>query len=203
MTTLLYSPGACSLAPHIVLEWIGKPYIAQRVQIGSAELRAHNPSGAVPVLIEEDGWTLTQCGAILHYLGYKYREADLIGEQHDREQAELTRWICYFTGDLHPAFFPVFMTQRYTKAVDEQSLQQVKGAGVDLVGKKLEVLERHMGGREYILSKRSIVDAYAFPMLRWSEGTIENFANRYPACSGLQQRLNNCNHVKRVLSAEA
>lgn len=128
MTTLMYSPGACSLAPHIVLEWIGKPYTAERVQIGSAELRAKNPTGAVPVLIEDDGWTLTQCGAILHYLGYQHREADLIGDDNAREQADLTRWICYFTGDLHPAFFPVFMTQRYTQAIDEQSLNQVCGA---------------------------------------------------------------------------
>lgn len=95
------------------------------------------------------------------------------------------------------------MTQRYTQAIDEQSLKQVKAAGLELVNKKLEVLERHLGGREYILSKRSIVDAYAFPMLRWSEGMVDQFASRYPACFGLQQRLNECNHVKRVLSAEA
>ena len=68
MPKLLYHVGACSLAPHIVLEWIGAPYEAQSVEFGSAELRAINPSGAVPALIEDDGWILTQAGAILHYL---------------------------------------------------------------------------------------------------------------------------------------
>ncbi len=49
MTKLLYHLGACSLAPHIVLEWIGAPYEAQSVEFGSKELLATNPSGAVPM----------------------------------------------------------------------------------------------------------------------------------------------------------
>ena len=65
MTTLYYAVGACSLAPHIVLEWIGAPYEAVKVQIGSTELLAVNPAGAVPTLREDDGWLLTQAGAIL------------------------------------------------------------------------------------------------------------------------------------------
>ena len=52
MTTLYYATGACSLAPHIVLEWIGAPYEAVKVQFGSKELLAVNPAGAVPTLRE-------------------------------------------------------------------------------------------------------------------------------------------------------
>ena len=63
---LFYAPGACSLAPHVVLEWIGNPYTALRVQYGSPELLQLNPAGAVPVLDTGEGWTLTQAGAILH-----------------------------------------------------------------------------------------------------------------------------------------
>ena len=59
MFTLFYAPGACSLAPHVVLEWIGEPYEAKRVRYQSAELLAVNPAGSVPVLQRADGWTLT------------------------------------------------------------------------------------------------------------------------------------------------
>ena len=79
MTTLYFAPGACSLAPHIVLEWIGAPYTAVKVQYGSPELLAVNPAGAVPTLREDDGWLLTQCGAILEYLAAKHPEAGLAG----------------------------------------------------------------------------------------------------------------------------
>ena len=52
---LFYAPGACSLAPHVVLEWIGRPYEAVRVQYGSPELLKVNPAGAVPVLDTGEG----------------------------------------------------------------------------------------------------------------------------------------------------
>src|SRR5688572_20194308 len=67
---LYYSPGACSLSDHIVLEWIGAPYEAVRVsreQRQTPEFRKLNPAGAVPVF-EQDGWVLTQNAAILNYL---------------------------------------------------------------------------------------------------------------------------------------
>jgi len=58
MPTLYYAVGACSLAPHVALEWIGAPYEAVRVQFGSEELLAVNPAGAMPTLREDDGGLL-------------------------------------------------------------------------------------------------------------------------------------------------
>jgi glutathione S-transferase len=76
---LYYAVGACSLAPHIALEWIGAPYEAVKVQYGSDELRAVNAAGAAPTLREDDGWLLTPTGAILDYLAHKHPEAGLAG----------------------------------------------------------------------------------------------------------------------------
>ena len=84
MPTLYYAPNACSLAPHIVLEWIGAPYEAVRVQYGSEELLSINPAGAVPTFREDDGWLLTQAGAILDYLANKHPEAGLSGGESMR-----------------------------------------------------------------------------------------------------------------------
>ena len=74
---LYYSPGACSLSDHIVLEWIGKPYATQKVsreELKTAEFKQLNPAGAVPVL-EQDGWALTQNMAILNYLADMHPQA--------------------------------------------------------------------------------------------------------------------------------
>ncbi len=79
---LYYSPGACSLADHVVLEWIGKPYDAIKVSREDKkkpEFLAINPAGAVPAL-EHDGWVLTQNAAILNYLADLNPEAKLGGD---------------------------------------------------------------------------------------------------------------------------
>jgi len=71
---LYTSPGACSMADHIVLEWIGKPYTAQivsREQRATPEFRKLNPASAVPVF-EDGDWVLTQNVAILNYLADKF-----------------------------------------------------------------------------------------------------------------------------------
>ncbi|MBT3071124.1 glutathione S-transferase family protein [Rhodomicrobium sp. Az07] len=203
MTTLYYAPGACSLAPHIVLEWIGKPYEERRVGYQSPELLAVNPAGAVPVL-EDDGWVLTQAGAILHYLAHKHPEARLGGEDGLRASAELDRWSSYFTGDLHPSFFPIFMPYRYTKDKSDAAQEAVREAGRDLVRKRLRSLNDHLEGREWILDGgRSVVDAYAFPMIRWAKGMLPEGTGAYPNIEALHDRIASDEKVKAVLAREA
>lgn len=120
MPTLYYADGACSLAPHIALEWIGRPYEAVRVRYGSDELLAVNPAGAVPTLREDDGWLLTQAGAILDYLAHKHPEARLAGGDGARAKAEAHRWSAFFTSDVHAAFWPIFMPSRYTTDTSDE-----------------------------------------------------------------------------------
>ena len=86
---LYYSPGACSLSDHIVLEWIGQPYEARAPVARAAadpEYLAINPAGAVPAF-EDDGWVLTQNAAILNYLADRFPEAGLGGDGSLRGRA--------------------------------------------------------------------------------------------------------------------
>ena len=202
MPKLLYHVGACSLAPHIVLEWIGAPYETQSVEFGSAELFALNPSGAVPTLIEDDGWILTQAGAILHYLAHKHPAADLAGEDSPRGAAELDRWSSFFTGDLHPSFYPVFTPQRYTTSREQADLDAVREAGRKLVRRQLGILNAQREGRDWVLGKRSVIDAYACPMLRWAAKLLPEKLSDWPNVQALHDRLAADEAVKRVLARE-
>lgn len=203
MTTLYYSPGACSLAPHIVLEWIGAPYEAVRVETGSDAYKQINPTGAVPALREEDGWTLSQAGAVLEYLAAKHPEAGLGGVQDLRGQAELHRWSSFFTSDMHAAFWPIFNPARYTTDTSDAALAAAAAAGVELVRRQLGFLDAHLEGREWVLDGgRSVIDAYAFPMLRWAVAKVPGGLGEYPNVKALMDRLAADPAVKQVLADE-
>ncbi|KAA0968127.1 glutathione S-transferase family protein [Aureimonas fodinaquatilis] len=204
MTTLYYAVGACSLAPHIVLEWTGAPYEAVRVQYGSRELVAINPAGAVPTLREDDGWLLTQAGAILEYLSHKHPEAGLTGGDSLRARAEAHRWSAFFTSDVHASFWPIFMPYRYTTDGSEAARQAVVEAGHKLVAKQFGILDRHLEGREYILDGgRSVIDAYSFPMIRWAMRLLPGGLKDFPNVQALHDRIAADPAVQTVLAREA
>jgi glutathione S-transferase len=204
MPTLYYAIGACSLAPHIALEWIGAPYEAVNLQYGSEELRAVNPAGAVPTLREDDGWLLTQCGAILDYLASKHPEAGLGGGDDLRAKAETHRWSAFFTSDVHAAFWPIFMPDRYTTDNSEAARRAVVEAGHQLVAKQFTVLDRHLEGRDYILDGgRSVIDAYSFPMIRWAAKLLPGGLKVYPNVQALHDRIADDLAVQKVLARES
>lgn len=167
---LYYSPGACSLAGHIVLEWIGKPYDTQKIDIKEPrppEFLALNPAGAVPVL-EEDGWALTQNAAILNYLADVYPESGLGGDGTHRGRAEVNRWMGLANSDIHPAFKPLFGAARYLK--DADAIEQTKLNARRRLRKLFEVVNAGLEGRDWIAGARSVADPYLFVLLRWARG---------------------------------
>jgi glutathione S-transferase len=204
MSTLYYAVGACSLAPHIVLEWIGAPYEAVKVQYGSDALLKVNPAGAVPTLREEDGWLLTQAGAILDYLAHKHPEARLAGGDGMRAKADAHRWSAFFTSDVHASFWPLFMPFRYTSDRSEEAKRAVVEAGHKLVAKQFGILNQHLAERDYILDGgRSVIDAYSFPMIRWAIKLLPGGLTEYPNVQALHDRLAADPAVQKVLAREA
>jgi glutathione S-transferase len=168
---LFYAPGTCALAPHIVLEWIGEPYELEKVKLGDPEYKTVNPMGKVPALIDGNGSVMTQADAILKYLVCKYPDAQLGDDGTLPGAFELNRWLAFFTGDVHPAFYPFFRSYRYSTDQRESSLNAVKEAAYLLVDTVFSYLDQHLAGREYIVGdRRTIADPYAFSMIRW--GTL-------------------------------
>jgi glutathione S-transferase len=114
---LYYMPGACSLASHIVLEWIGKPYETHKLSreaLKEPEFLRINPMGAVPALTDGD-WTLTQNVSILEYLAEQAPESSLLGDGSARSRAEVRRWVGFINSDVHKTFSLLFGAQRYLK----------------------------------------------------------------------------------------
>lgn len=125
MYTLYYAPGACSLSVHIVLEWVGATYKAVKVNPADPDYLKVNPAGAVPTLDIGTEAPLTQCSAILQYLARRHPRFEL--DEHGNQERD--------AGDLHPAFFPMFMPHRYTTDDAEAALANVRAAGMLLVNR--------------------------------------------------------------------
>ena len=166
---LYFTPGTCALADHIVLTWIGKPFEAQKV---SREERQQpwflklNPAGQVPVY-EEDGWVLTQNGAILNYLADKFPESKLGGDGSPKSRAEINRWLAFVNSDVHPAFKPLFGAANYLE--EPALIEKAKENARQNLRKLFERLDAQLAGRDFVVGTRSIVDPYLFVTLRWAE----------------------------------
>jgi glutathione S-transferase len=165
---LYYLPGACSLADHIVLEWIGQPYETHRVAreaLGSPEYLRINPSGVVPALQEPDGWVLTENVAILNYLADKFPLAGLGGDGA-RGRAEVNRWLAYLNSDLHPLFKPVFRPERF---IDDDAAQELlRAKSILRLRAYFERLDAQLHSRDWLTGTRSFADPYLFVTLRWA-----------------------------------
>lgn len=199
---LYYLPGACSMADHIVLEWIGKPYQAEAVareSLRSPEYLKINPGGMVPALVEDDGWVLTENVAILNYLMDRFPEAGLSGGGSPRERAEVIRWLAFLNADVHPAFKPLFAAQRFIAdetthdALHESSRQKLRG--------HFERIDAQLADREWLTGHRSVADAYLFVVWRWARGKQVDLSG-LDHLDAFSKRMHTDPGVKAAMQAE-
>lgn len=168
---LYTKPGACSMADHIVLRWIGKPFDVQVMDAEGMKSPAFlqlNPAGAVPVL-EVDGWALTQNAAILNFLADSFPESGLGGDGSAKSRAEVNRWLALLNADVHPAFHPMFGSTRYLgdAAMIEKSKDNARAQLRGLFAR----LDAQLAGKDWLTGSRSIADPYLFVTLRWAKAT--------------------------------
>ncbi len=166
---LYYSPGACSLADHIALEWIGQPYEAIRMSREDRKTPAYlkiNPAGAVPAL-EQDGWVLTQNAAILNYLADSFPQAGLGGDGTPKGRAEVNKWLALVNSDIHPAFHPLFGSTAYLG--DATMVEKSKDAARAKLRGLFERVDAQLAGRDWVAGPRSIADPYLYVVSRWAK----------------------------------
>lgn len=194
---LYTSPGACSLADHIALQWTGAPFEAQLVSREERKqdwFKQLNPAGAVPVF-EDEGWVLTQNAAILNYLADRFPEAKLAGDGTPRGRAEVNRWLSFLNADVHPAFHPMFGVYAYLGAEGEA---KAKDAAKSKLRGYFERIDAQLAGRDYLTGSRSIADPYLFVVTQWAKktgvdlaglGNLDAFDKRMQADAGVQAAL--------------
>ena len=166
MLTLYYSPGACSMAAHIVLEESGEKYTPQRVDLAKGEqkttdyLKIH-PLGRVPALRLDNGEPLAENTAILPYLGKRFGlwPTDAIAE------AKALSLIGFFAVNVHPAYAHVRRPERYT--ADESAFPSLKDMGLKTFHGYLKQTDAMLAGREWLSDRYSVVDPYAFVFYTW------------------------------------
>lgn len=163
---LYYAPGACSLAPHIVLRETGLPFTLVRVDLASGtvatggKLRSINPAGLVPVLELADGSRLTEGPVICQYLADRAGATSLMPAAGTLERYRVMAWQNFITSELHKSYSPLF-----ARKVDATALGILAGALRD----KLARLDGQLSGRPYLAGDDfTAADAYLFTVLRWS-----------------------------------
>lgn len=201
---LYYSPGACSLAPMILAEWLDLPLDIERVTDrgpGSA-FQLINPLGAVPALELDDGRVRNQVDAILQYF-LAMRPGTELGARGDIDEAfELDRWIAFLTGDFHPPFGVWFNPRRFTTDHSEEALAAVRAAAAIRVAAMARVLEDQVGEQGFVaLNRKTVLDAYAYSMVRWIKRLEDGFGP-YPKLGAFMARLSEDEGVQAALGRE-
>jgi glutathione S-transferase len=166
MLTLFYTPGACSMAAHIVLEESGEKYEAKRVDLAGGEQRTEaylkiHPLGRVPALRLDDGQPLTENTAILPYLGKRFGlwPTDSAGD------AKALSLIGFFATSVHPAHAHVGRPERYT--ADQSAFPGIKDMGLKTFHGHLKQIDGMLADREWFADRYSVLDPYGLVFYAW------------------------------------
>lgn len=184
---LYYAPGACSLAPHILLRETGLPHTLERVDT-KTHLTQHgvdyytiNPKGSVPLLELDDGQRLSEGPVIAQYIADLAERRDLMPAPGSMARYRVMEWQNYITSELHKSFSPLFHPEFDAAA---------RGLFAAALQKKFAWVSRQLQGRQYLTGDDfTAADAYLFTVAGWG---------RYV---GLD--LSDCEHLQAFLKRVA
>jgi len=195
---LYFSPGACSLSPHIVLREAGLPFTAVKVDLktkamdGGGDYRTVNPRGYVPLLELDDGARLSEGPAIVQYVADRAPQARLAPAQGSFERYRLMEWLNFITSELHKQFSPLF---------DPTYPEDLKARQRDKLGGRFDWIVQQLAGRDYLMREFSVADAYLFTVLNWCGWTGIDLA-KWPALQAYVARVAARPAVQAALKAE-
>ncbi len=175
---LYYSPGACSLSPHIALHEAGlafesvlTPTKTHKTPDGT-DFYTINPLGYVPFLVLDDGRTLHEGPAIVQYIADQVPEKNLAPANGTYERYKLQEWLTLIGTEIHKSFSPLF-----TPGASEDS----KSAAKAQITKRLTWVDGELAGKDYLMgSTFTVADAYLFTVTNWAAYVkldIADFAN--------------------------
>lgn len=161
---LYYTPGACSLSPHIVLLETGLPFELETVDLATKETEKGedyyliNTKGAVPALQLDDGAILTEGAVIIQYLADQVPEKGLIPAAGTLERYRVQEWLNFIAMDFQKNFLPVF----------RPDFAASKEAAIKLLQKQCDYLDRQLVGKDWLMGDRfTVADIYLFVITSW------------------------------------
>lgn len=195
---LYYSPGACSLSPHIVLREAGLAFEVEKVDREKKTERGGNflevnPKGMVPTLELDNGQRLTEGPAIVQYLADLAPAKKLAPPAGAFERYRLQEWLNFITSEIHKGFTPLF---RPTTPND------AKPAFVSVLNDRFAYLAKQLEGRNYLLGDDfTVADAYLFTTLNWC-GFLGMDLGQWPVLKAYHGRVAARPAVQAAMKAE-
>ena len=195
---LYYSPGACSLSPHIVSREAGIALDLKKVNTkdksidGGGDYWKVNPKGYVPALELDDGQVLTEGPAIVQYLADQKPEAGLAPRAGSFERYQLQEWLNFISTEIHKQFSPLFKPN---------TPEEYKKVAKDNLAARFAWLDQELGSREYLNGRFSVADAYLFTLLKWTKPTQIDLT-RWPNLTAYMSRIGARPKVQEALKAE-
>ena len=195
---LYYSTGACSLSAHIVLRELGLPHSLVKVNTktkqfdGGGDYLKINGKGYVPTLELDDGQHLTEAGAIVQYLADRKPEAGLAPAAGTMERYRFIEWLNFIATEIHKGFGPLWKPD---------STEDEKERTRNRLGLRLDWLSQQLVGKDYLMGKFTVADAYLFTVLNWGQWTGVDLA-KWPVLKDYVARVAARPKVQEALKAD-
>lgn len=196
---LYYSPGACSLSPHIILIEGGFNFDKEKVDFASKKTEtgidytAVNPNGYVPALRLDDGQVLTEGPAIIQYLADRVPERNLAPPVGTIERYQLMQWLNFIATELHKGFSPLFNAQATTEWKTVVAVQ---------LARRLSDVSHKLEGKAWLMGDDfTVADAYLFTVLGWGQ-YVGIDMGRWPVLKAYQDRVFMRPAVQAAMKAE-
>jgi len=164
---LYYSPGACSLSPHIALREAGLNFELEQVDLKAKKTKAGadftqvNPKGQVPTLKLDSGEILTEGPAVVQYIADQKPGSGLAPAAGTMGRYRLQEMLNFITSELHKGFSPLFRPN---------TPEEYKPIVKDALFAKFGQLDKVLAGKSYLMGDQfTVADAYCFTVMGWSK----------------------------------
>lgn len=197
---LYYSPGACSLSPHIALREIGMAFEMDEVDLKSKKTKGGenylsiNPNGYVPALKLEDGQILTEAAVVVQYIADQRPDVALAPPAGTLARYRLQEWLHFIGTELHKGMSPL-----YNAKANEEYRTSLK----ERLHKRLGHLAKAVAERPFVMGDTfTVVDGYAFYVLRAWQKQTKTDLSPWPPLAGYYKELSGRPSVQKALEVE-
>jgi glutathione S-transferase len=196
---LFYSPGACSLSPHIALREAGLPFTLHKVDLGTKKVDADgdftkvNGKGYVPALELDNGQVLTEGPAIVQYIADQKPATGIAPPAGTMERYKLQEWLNFITSELHKPLGSMF---------NPAQTAEWKEAVKTTLAKRLDWLTQQLEGKAHLMGEKfTVADGYLFTVLGWAKHVGFDLG-RWPVIQQYMAHIGQRPKVVEALKAE-